>query len=217
MTLTETPTITSTASATLTTTAIPTTTDTPAPSSTLSSTPLACPPLLVNGDFEAGNTGFLSGYTFSPGNITFGATYDVLFNPLSAHPLAASFGDHTNGLGLMLAVNGDGSPGTVVWSQTVPVTASTEYAFSAWLASWVPASPAQLQLLINGTPLGTFMASSTAALWEQFTTTWNSGLSTSATIEIINLNTELGGNDFALDDLALRMLGCALATGSVID
>jgi gliding motility-associated-like protein len=36
----------------------------------------------------------------------------------------------------------------------------------------------------------------------QFYTTWNSGNSTTATISIVNKNTEIQGNDFALDDIS---------------
>jgi hypothetical protein len=169
--------------------------------------------LIVNGDFESGNAGFSSGYAFGPINV-FEGTYNVPSDPFSIHPSAASFGDHTSGLGLMMAVNGAGSPGIVVWSQSVPVTANTDYEFSAWVASWYPVSPAQLQFLINGSPVGTFTASSTTGLWQQFAMTWNSGASTSATIEIINLNIEIGGNDFALDDLALRSFTCDAQTGT---
>src|SRR5690606_7571638 len=37
--------------------------------------------------------------------------------------------------------------------------------------------------------------------WQEFFTTWNSGSATSATISIVNQNTEVAGNDFALDDI----------------
>ena len=167
--------------------------------------------LIVNGDFESGNTGFSSGYPFGPINL-FEGVYGVLTDPFSVHPAAASFGDHTSGLGLMMAINGVGSPGIVVWSQSVPVTANTDYEFSAWIASWHPTSPAQLQFLINGSSIGTFTASSTTGAWLKFAAIWNSGASTSATIEIINLNIEPFGNDFALDDLTLRSLACDTPT-----
>src|SRR5215211_2248801 len=166
--------------------------------------------LIVNGNFEAGNTGFTSGYTYSPGNMTLAATYDVLTNPTSSHPSAATFGDHTSGAGRMMAVNGANFAGPVVWSQSVTVTANTDYQFSAWVASWFFQAPAQLRFLINGVQVGTFTAPSTSGVWQQFVVNWNSGASTSAAIQIIDLNTENSGNDFALDDLSLVSLPCAL-------
>ena len=169
------------------------------------------PNLIVNGDFESGNTGFTSDYVFSPGNIQAGATYDLTSNPTNSHPAATTFGDHTSGVGQMMAINGATSAGLVVWAQSVQVTANTDYEFSGWVASWYFISPAQLQFSINGSPVGTFTASSTSGLWQQFTVVWNSGASTSANIEIIDLNTEDNGNDFSLDDLALHSLGACNA------
>ena len=151
--------------------------------------------LIVNGDFESGNTGFSSDYTFSPGNLFPPAVYDVLSDPSSAHFAATSFGDHTSGSGLMMAVNGATLTGLTVWSQAVTVPPNTDYNFSAWVASWFPASPAQLQFLINGSPIGTVTAPSTTGIWQQFATTWNSGSNTSAIIEIIDLNTAFFGTE----------------------
>jgi len=92
-----------------------------------------------------------------------------------------------------------------VWSQTVEVT-SGSYNFSVWVASCHGASPAQLQFLINGISVGTFTASSTTGLWQEFTTTWNSN-SNWATIQVVDLNTAAYGNDFALDDLSFTSTG----------
>jgi hypothetical protein len=189
-------------------------TSTSTPTNTPTSTPIfVCPSQVVNGDFESGNVGFSSGYNLGPINAVEGV-YTLLSNPASVHPAAASFEDHTSGSGLMMAINGIGSPGIVVWSQNVPVTATTNYEFSAWVASWYPESPAQLQFLINGSQIGTFTASSTTGLWQQFEAVWNSGASTSASIEIINLNADAQGNDFALDDLALRSVTCEIPTAT---
>ena len=60
--------------------------------------------VITNGDFEAGNTGFSSDYTFSPGNIWDPATYDIVSDPNDSHNLATSFGDHTTGDGLMMVI-----------------------------------------------------------------------------------------------------------------
>ncbi len=75
--------------------------------------------LIVNGDFEAGNSGFTSDYTYSPGNLNPAGRYAVLTDPNSAHGQATSFGDHTTGYGLMMAVNGANLANQIVWSQTV--------------------------------------------------------------------------------------------------
>ena len=61
------------------------------------------PNLFVNGDFEAGNSGFASSYTYSPHFIAGSKTYDIVSDPKLSHGGAVSFHDHTTGTGLMLA------------------------------------------------------------------------------------------------------------------
>jgi hypothetical protein len=160
--------------------------------------------LIVNGDFEAGNVGFTSGYRYSPGNILDTGTYDVVTDPLLSQPFATSYGDHTTGSGRMLAVNGAEVPDLVVWSQTVAVDPGTDYAFSAWASSWFSLSPARLDFLFNGVSVGQFTAPLAAGVWARFAAAWNSGASASLTITIVDRNTDFSGNDFALDDLSLN-------------
>jgi hypothetical protein len=90
--------------------------------------------LIVNGDFESGNTGFASDYKHSPGGIANEKSYAVADNPHDVHSLAASFGDHTSGEGLMLAVNGATKSNRTVWEQAVVVDPGGEYEFSGWVA-----------------------------------------------------------------------------------
>ncbi len=158
--------------------------------------------LIVNGDFEGGNYGFTSDYTYSPTNLVPEGTYAVLPNPQAAHAGFAPCSDHTSGGGNMMAVNGAGVPNQNVWCQTVAVQPNTQYVFSAWVTSLHPSSPARLQFSINGNTIGPiFVAPNQTCVWLNFYTTWNSGSNTSATICIVNQNTVLGGNDFALDDI----------------
>lgn len=158
--------------------------------------------LIVNGDFESGNSDFTSDYTYNPGDLVPEGVYDVLDNPQNSHTGFAPCNDHTSGSGNMMAVNGAGIPNSNVWCQTVSVTPNSQYVFSAWVTTLVASSPAQLQFSINGSPLGPiFSAPGGTCNWQDFFATWNSGSNSSATICIVNQNTALGGNDFALDDL----------------
>lgn len=158
--------------------------------------------LIVNGNFESGNTDFTSDYGYSPGNLIPEGLYDVIDNPQNSHPGFSPCEDHTSGDGNMMVVNGAGTPNQNVWCQTVNVLPNTQYVFSAWVTSVVAASPALLQFNINGTPLGPiFSAPGQTCVWQNYFQVWNSGGNTSATICIVNQNTNLGGNDFALDDL----------------
>src|SRR4051794_11962820 len=77
---------------------------------------------IVNGNFEAGDTGFTTQYTIVPGDIGGAGTYDIVTNPAHSRPhdiSPVSFGDHTTGYGLMMAVNGADTPNRLVWSQTL--------------------------------------------------------------------------------------------------
>jgi gliding motility-associated-like protein len=166
--------------------------------------------LVVNGDFEAGNTGFSSSYTYvsGPGSLVPESVYAISTDPFHEHPGAVSFGDHTTGSGNMMAINGASSP-ISVWCETISVTPFTDYNFSAWVANWSsadvgPGAPL-LQFQINGVLIGTPFASTAApGIWTNFFATWNSGVSTTATICIYDEVTVLGGNDFALDDITFQ-------------
>lgn len=156
--------------------------------------------LIVNSDFEAGNTGFSSDYTNS--TYIFGAsTYAITTNPNINHGGGASYGDNTSGSGLMMAVNGSDTAGDVIWSQTVSVSTATAYQFAVYISSWSDVNPADLQFTVNGTSIGGLQAPSETGVWKLAFANWYSFAATSATIEFTNLNTLGSGNDFALDDL----------------
>jgi hypothetical protein len=178
--------------------------------------------LLTNGNFDAGNTGFVSQYKYSPPdgsgqNLWPEATYDVTTNPNADHPLFAAFADHTPGpdLGKMMVINGSGTPNTIVWAEGdigggAPLigAANTAYTFSFWLASVYPASPADLQLWVNGAAVGgqIFAAaggSEDLGQWQEFIYSGVSGAGGLQSISLTNLNLEPSGNDFALDDMHL--------------
>lgn len=162
--------------------------------------------LIVNGNFSSGNTGFTTAYTYSPGDIGPAQSYDVVDNPAHSRPhdiSPVSYGDHTTGTGLMMAVNGAAVPNVVFWSETISITANTDYNFSFWISSWFPASPATVDVQFNGLSVGTAFAPSTVAVWQQFQTTWNSGANTSLTINLIDSLADPDGNDFAVDDIDL--------------
>jgi hypothetical protein len=161
--------------------------------------------LVVNGDFEAGNSGFTSGYDYDHGDLGPAGKYDVINNPRTDHPLFAVMGDHTSGAGLMMVINGADIPDVNVWEETtIPVTPHTTYVFSAWVASVYYSNPAQLNLDINGSQVGaTFDAPGVAGVWQQVSMTWNSGSATTADLALVNQNTSPDGNDFALDDISL--------------
>jgi gliding motility-associated-like protein len=165
--------------------------------------------VITNGNFNAGTTGFSSSYVPGKGG-AFGilsaeGTYAVASDPTTQHDHFPFFGDHTSGTGNMMIINGDPSPNASIWCQTVPVSSNSTYNFSTWVATCVAtsnAAVAQLQFSINGSLIGPVFSPPLApGKWSQFSTTWNSGNVTSATICIVNQNTVTDGNDFAIDDI----------------
>ncbi len=172
------------------------------------------PNLITNGDFSLGNVGFSTDYNYVidiPGlqnEMVPEATYAIIPNPNLVHTGFAACPDHTGG-GDMMVVNGAASHQNV-WCQTINVNPNAFYNVAAWVASVNSASPAELQFSINGTPIGQIVyAPSTPCEWTPFNATWDSGNNTMAEICILNLNTALGGNDFAIDDISMVAL-CAV-------
>lgn len=158
--------------------------------------------LITNGNFSQGNTGFISGYNFANSNTTEGQ-YFVGPNPRAWNTELSACKDHTSGNGNMMLVNGSPTADVNVWKQTITVTPNTNYAFSTWIQALWPPNPAQLQFSINGKDAGSLItASIPTCTWTQFYTTWNSGNNTTAVIAIVNKNTLVQGNDFALDDIS---------------
>lgn len=174
--------------------------------------------LVNNGNFTAGNTGFTSGYAYCNSANCLGpeGTYAVGNNPTFFHG-AFTGADHTTGSSAMMIINGSGTAGTSIWCQSISVIPNSNYLFSAWVSTMVASSPAQLQFSINGVLLGSvFTAPSSTNVWQQFFASWNSGVSTSANICIVNQNTSTGGNDFALDDITFQACSACSVTTSIL-
>lgn len=170
--------------------------------------------LVYNGDFEQGNIGFgtqlryFTPYT-SPG---VQGDYTIADNvkgfwPLSYIPSVKAY----NGIGNMMVVDGKTSPNSIVWSQQVVVEPNTYYAFSAQVMScWdsnLKGQYALLQFSINGTQLGPVLHSPKQLyVWTQYYEIWYSGNNTTATLTILNQNSNGFGNDFALDEIRFDAL-----------
>ena len=101
--------------------------------------------LVVNGDFEAGNSGFSSAYNYAT-NLNPASTYWVGTDASTVHSAFTGF-DHTSGSGNFMVVNGSGVPNTNVWCQTISVIPNTDYNFSTWVSKTI--SPQRLKIRIS--------------------------------------------------------------------
>ncbi|MBK8556234.1 MAG: hypothetical protein IPL65_10920 [Lewinellaceae bacterium] len=159
--------------------------------------------LIFNGDFEQGNVGFTSDYDYNPGftGPPFGS-YEIAPNPTFA--FWAQCPDHTSGSGNYMIIDGSDVPNELLWCQTVSVVPNSTYVLSTWITSTNGAAPlANIRFTINGTVVGIKQAPSQTCNWVQFSTTWNSGSSTTADICLEDITVTGANNDFAIDDVAL--------------
>ena len=181
--------------------------------------------LVVNGDFEAGNVGFVTPpigirqYVYQPdipGNTELYPEnkYGIGTDGQNYHDNFWGK-DHTTGAGNFMIVNGYvGTPQPIIWQETVTVLPSTTYYFSAWGLNLnsAPNYP-QLQFNVNGTQVGSIgmlpqgVSNNSNNGWTRFYGTWTSGPTvTNAVISITDLQTAPGGNDFGLDDISFATL-----------
>ena len=194
--------------------------------------------LVTNGDFEAGNTGFITDYSYVPPP---GSSYSLY--PEGDYAIDSSANDYHNNFygkdhttsaqtGKFMIINGyPGSTTKIIWQETVTVIPNTDYYYSGWGMNLNPASPAQLRFEVNGVQVGTTanlnIAQKPASQadininnWVRFyygnTNGWNSGSATTAVIRIIDLNPIVGGNDFGLDDISFATLS-PFVTGPGVD
>lgn len=165
--------------------------------------------LVSNPHFDAGTNSFQCDYLHSPARLNAQGTFAISNNPARLNSFFVSFRDHTSTNGLMLIVNGEENPPVptnAVWRQTVPARPHRFHRFSVWVANACCTSggnPGQIALVINGTNLsGPLQPPSPAGTWMEHSVVWDSGESSSATLEVRIPTTFGSGNDFALDDFS---------------
>jgi hypothetical protein len=180
--------------------------------------------LVSNGDFESGYANIGSDYS-SCGVVVcsdplWEGQYVITSDAVTVH--SAFQGTGNSGTGNLMAVNGAGTPNTIVWTQTITnVKPNTKYRFDAFVSTLSDtynniSRTASLQFSINGLPIGPIFNSPLDLFkWDEFFTLWDSGTNTSAVITIINQNNSPDGNDFGLDDISF-IEDCAYTPLSII-
>ena len=158
--------------------------------------------LIVNGGFEAGNSGFNTGYTFKT-DVTGNSemipenTYGVDASVAPYHPLLVGVGRS----GKFLMVNGNTQTIKSVWSQNVNVSAGKEYEFKAYVQNIFSASPAVLRFYAGTDLIGTYSPTGIATYGE-FAVNYSATATGSIELKIIDANLTAYGNDFGIDDIS---------------
>ena len=175
--------------------------------------------LLLNGDFEQGNTGFTSQYSYVDSlhpSVLGAGNYAITDDAYNVWSYRHQYG--YGGEGLYMIVDGANQPNRSVWSQTVEVLPDTKYALSASFLSVgnFHLSTAQLQFKVNGEPVGNSIhLAADPNLWQDYMAVWNSDAATTATISLVDMNMLRQGNDFGVDNIRLTPILLCPSTDSI--
>jgi hypothetical protein len=154
-------------------------------------------------------------------DLTGGPTFQTQHAALTGDPNQHRFFDHTFGTaqGLYMAINGDAA--TLIYGKTgIAVTPNTDYVFSVFMNSWTFAGTptfgrVRVNLGGNNTVIGDigfadapattsdYNTWGNVALWTERTIAFNSGNNTLIDLNIFNVNTEIDGNDYSIDDISI--------------
>lgn len=175
--------------------------------------------LIPNGNFEAGNIGFTSDFTFSNDALnrgSYGITrYASRLGEDYQNPVE---GDHTSGYGYYMVVDADDQSNKKTWCSSIKVEANTIYTFSVWFCNLyikqankssfafngvAKGNDPRIKLTINDKQVGKTEADIFHYYhWIKASGTWYSGpLDRTVDICIENLNFSGSGNDLAIDDI----------------
>ena len=148
--------------------------------------------LLTNGDFSAGNTGFISESTYaSVGTSTIPVWY------MGVKGGVGGAGDN------FLSVSGESDPTKIGWAQDVSLVKGVNYTFSYYAATNNP--PAQLQVYVGGVAVGTASQLVSGADWALVTVSFTATTTGMQQLAIKDLVTVASGNDYVLDGMSLSV------------
>ncbi len=175
------------------------------------------PNLIVNGDFESGNTGFTSDYIFSMTNVLSAGDYGVRNSTTLVNGAWAAT-DHTTGsaMGQFLVVDADLNASNSFWKQTVATVPGQVYNLCLFYdnlideSALIDSSPATLEVLINGVIVTTAAVNQLPDSWQNITFNYT------AVLPITNLELSIGTAitvlyDVAIDDITFTTCGLILS------
>ncbi|MGN6438370.1 MAG: DUF4347 domain-containing protein, partial [Agriterribacter sp.] len=148
--------------------------------------------LVNNGDFEAGNQGFGSDYTFETGGSSGCNRYRIVNTGWT------SASGTCNPSGLYMDINADcEAPYGNFWCQTITIKPNTIYRFGAKIRQ---GNYAEVGFLVNGVQQANF---ATTSSWVNHEVSFNSGSSTTVTL-CLKENTGVSNSaDFGVDEIYL--------------
>ncbi|WP_262408824.1 PEPxxWA-CTERM sorting domain-containing protein [Sphingomonas sp. JC676] len=191
---------------------------------------------VTNGDFEAGNTGFTSEYSYvgapGPNALYAESTYTVGTNSADYHNLWASVLGHGGSGNFLIAngvANGNAAAFNVFSQQLTGLAVGQTYLFSAWAtntccnADFTGTNGSPFLVSVNGSqplPNSILIASTTVdtsqtGVWTQFSGSFVATAS-SMNLSIYNSTPEASGNDFGLDDISVVAVPEPAAWGMMI-
>lgn len=167
-----------------------------------------CPNTVINGDFEAGNSGFSSGLAYNCNC----ADASVCVNSNFGQKCRgwSTLANHTPGGSNYLIVDGSTADPVNVWTAIVPVSPGDTYTFSFWVATAYVSRDLvfDLGMIVNGQTVKQVTVNQATPTWTQYSVTGicPPGLR-SMPISIRQLS---GGSfrDFGIDDIYFACCKC---------
>ncbi len=163
------------------------------------------PDLIVNGNFESGNTGFSSNLPVAC-TCTFG-TYCVTTSSFNKCNANYNIPDHTSGSGNYLVIDGDQfTPNKEVWKEFVTVSNGLNYKLSFWLHPAVSngTGRANINVIINNQVQYNIIGINVPNQWTNYTISWLSNANGSIPVSIVQTNAGGNGYDYGLDDFSFN-------------
>ena len=183
--------------------------------------------LVVNGDFEGGNTGFTSEYTF---NTNIGNSGEYMIGKKGDNDYV-NMNDHTSNSSTGKMFVADGSTNTVnsgpsqrgyhAWCQNINIYPYTDYQIEFWAttASNSFQFTPMLYFTLDGTIEGEYLNPPNAGNWALHSHVWNSGIKTSVEMCILDAVANSKGNNFIIDDISFMAINPVISytkTDSVV-
>ena len=167
--------------------------------------------LIINGDFSKDTADFKTDYKYSkdyiwPHKKWPEGVFGIETNAQKVSIDMESCGDHTNGTGKYMIINGFREEDKTIWSQTVTgLTHDAKYEISFWASPLVTFSPAFIYVYINGNMVIWATLDTVVCHWQHFTVRWYNEKADNAVIRLVDGNTRQEGNDFGIDDISFQL------------